>query len=254
MLKIKSIIPNFIKYPLWWIGKSPQRKFGMFTLWNDLSALFYCSFYSVFKIKKLHKISICVGIYNRSDLFLTHFIESLNTIKYPELIELSVFDCGSDDVSNLETEIKNKWKGELKFFSQPIKFSRAFSFNKAVEQSTAEIIFICDADMSLPENIVSICNHFTSPKNVWYPIVFYLPKDKNEIGHWMQYGGKGMLACYKSEFIKVGKLNETYTEWGREDDELWERFMKSGYHIIRNRQFGLNHNWHESFNPKYKLL
>jgi len=233
--------------------KSPQREFGMFTLINDLIALVSFCFYSVLKIKKIKRISICVGIYNRSELFLDHFVESLNHAKHNEMIELSVFDCGSNDIENLEYKIKEKWKGELKFSSQNNKFTRAFSFNKAVEQSTSEIIFICDADMTLPENIVSICNYYTSKKTIWYPIVFYKPKDKNEKGHWMQYGGKGMLACYKSEFLKVGKLNETYTEWGREDDELWERFMKSGYHIIRNRQRGLIHNWHESLNPKYKI-
>ena len=251
MFKVKSVIPNTFKYPLWWLFKSPQRKFGWQTLWNDLIALFYFCFYSFFKVNKLQQISICVGIYNRSDLFLNRFIDSLNNAKHFDLIELSVFDCGSDDRENLEQDIRNKWKGKLKFISQKIKFTRAFSFNQAVEQSSSDIIFICDADMCVPENIVSVCNHFTSSNLVWYPIVFYKPKDENEKGHWMQYGGKGMLACHKTEFLKVGKLNENFVEWGREDDELWERFMKNGYRIIRNRQNGLIHNWHKSFNPKY---
>ena len=232
--------------------KSPQREFGMFTLRNDLIALFSFCFYTFFKIKKIQRISICIGIYNRSQLFLNQFLESLKNAEHKQLIELSVFDCGSDDIKDLETEIKNNWNGKLKFTSQHIKFTRAFSFNQAVKQCTSDIIFICDADMNIPKDIVSICNHFTSEKLVWYPIVFYKSKNENENGHWMQYGGKGMLACYKSEFEKVGKLDETFTEWGREDDELWERFMKKGYHIIRNRQKGLIHNWHESFNPKYR--
>ncbi|MFI5222257.1 MAG: galactosyltransferase-related protein [Bacteroidia bacterium] len=254
MLKqIKSLIPKSWKFPLWWIFKSPQREFGWFTLTNDLIALFTFCFYAIFRIKKLQPVSICTGIYNRSDMYLNHFLESLQHVKYPELIELSAFDCGSDDVMNLENEIRKKWKGKLKFTSEKIKFARAYSFNKAADQSSAEIIFICDADMDIPENIVSLCNHFTSGKLVWYPIMFYLRDKTKKNGHWMQHEGKGMLACRKNEFNKVGKLNEKFTEWGREDDELWERFMKAGYRIIRNRQSGLIHNWHESFNPKYKL-
>jgi hypothetical protein len=259
MSKIKSLIPNSFKYPFWWLFKSPQRKLGWYTLYNDFKALLSYCFYFFFKTKKLQRITICTGLYNRTDMYVNRLIESLNKAQHKELIELSVFDCGSDDVETIETEIRKKWKGGLKFTSEKVKFTRAYSFNKSIEQSSNEIIFICDSDMCVPENIVSLCNHYTSKKLVWYPIVFYVLKDNppiisKEYGHWMQYGGKGMLACRKTEFNAVGKLNETFTEWGREDDELWERFMKSKYQIIRNRQHGLIHNWHESFNPKYQKL
>ena len=256
--KTKSLIPKMWKYPLWWIFKSPQREFGWSTLIQDFSAIAAFCFYSLFKFKKLKQISICVGIYNRSEIFVYGFLNSLQNVKNKNLIELSVFDCGSNDVENLELEIRKKWNGNLVFNQERIKFTRAKSFNKAVEQSSSEIIFVCDADMNIPEDIVSICNHYTSKKLVWYPIVFYVMKDmppiiSNSYGHWMQFGGKGMFASHKSEFLKVGKLNESFTEWGREDDDLWERFMKNGYKIIRNRQAGLIHNWHESFNPKYQV-
>ncbi len=258
-MNIKNNIPKQWKYPLWWLFKSPQRNFGSQTLRQDLSALLSFCFYRFFRFKKLHRISICTGIYNRSGTYVNCFLNSLDNVKHQHLIELSVFDCGSIDVVNLENEIRNNWNGELVFNNEKIKFSRAHSFNKAVEQSTSDIIFICDADMNIPEDIVSICNHYTSKTLVWYPIVFYLYKDmppfiSKDYGHWMQQEGKGMLACRKSNFLKVGKLNESFTEWGREDDELWERFMKNGYRIIRNRQEGMIHNWHPSNNPKYQNL
>lgn len=257
--KIKSFIPASWKFPLWWIFKSPQRKFGRHTFSNDMSAMLAFCFYRFIRFKKLQPVSICVGIYNRSEIFMNGFLNSISKVKNQNLIELSVFDCGSIDVVNLEAEIRKKWNGNLVFSKEKIKFTRASAFNKAVEQSTSEIIFVCDADMNIPEDIVSICNHYTSKKLVWYPIVFYVLKDMPPIiskayGHWMQHGGKGMFASRKSEFYNVGKLNESFTEWGKEDDDLWERFMKSGYKIIRNREDGLIHNWHPSYNPKYQKL
>jgi hypothetical protein len=68
--EIKSLIPKWWKYPLWWIFKSPQREFGWSTLIQDLSALAAFCFYSLFRFKKLKQISICVGIYNRSEIFM----------------------------------------------------------------------------------------------------------------------------------------------------------------------------------------
>jgi glycosyltransferase involved in cell wall biosynthesis len=255
--KIKAFIPNSWKYPLWWLFRSPQRKFGWKTLWKDIYALTAFCFYRFFRFKKLKPVTICTGIYNRTDTYLKGFINSINKAQHKDLIELSVFDCGSIDVVDLEREIRQHWKGKMQFGMEKRKFTRTFSFNKAVEQCTSDIIFICDADMTVPEDIVAICNHYTSHRLVWYPIVFYVEKDmppiiSKDYGHWMQDGGKGMLACRKQEFMKVGRLNESFTEWGREDDELWERFMKAGYAIIRNRQDGLIHNWHPSNNPKYR--
>jgi glycosyltransferase involved in cell wall biosynthesis len=253
---IKRLIPNSLKYPFWWLFKSPQRKLGWFTLSTDLRGLFL--FLRAHMISPaLHPVSICTGIYNRSPLYLAHFLESINRAKHAELIELSVFDCGSTDIADLEAAISQQWKGKLVFAGEPVKFSRAYSFNHAVKQATNEIVFLCDADMSVPQDIVELCNRYTGRRSVWYPIVFYLlrgkqPAHSTKSGHWMQYGGKGMLACTKKSFIEVGMLDESFTEWGREDDELWERFMKQGYSVIRNRQNGLFHHWHPSFNPKYR--
>ena len=47
---------------------------------------------------------------------------------------------------------------------------------------------------------------------------------------------------------------ENFKTWGQEDDELWERFYKGGYYIIRSREKGLLHHWHPSLNVKYQKL
>jgi predicted glycosyltransferase involved in capsule biosynthesis len=259
VLTPKSYIPQFIKFPLWYILKAPQRSLGFYTLWLDIKGIIQFIYTNSFPFTDLKPISICVGTKNRSRLFIRNFVRTLNTCDNAHLIELSVYDCNSTDVPNLEKLIRNEFSGKIVFKSEDCPFSRASSFNKAVLQSTNNLIFICDSDFSIPKNIVSIVNRYTLYNSVWFPIVFYLYKNKPEIfsqknGEWMQWGGKGLLACHKSDFLKIGMIDETFIEWGGEDEELWLRFYQNQYTIIRSRNKNLLHHWHPSENPKYKNL
>ena len=200
-----------------------------------------------------------MGVHNRSDLFLKHFLPSLNSIQHADLIELSVFDCQSDDMPNFENEIRKIWKGKLIFKSENIPFTRSSALNKAVRQSKNEILFICDADFSFPNDLIIKCNKFTLGKLVWFPIVFYLYKNKPHVydkshGEWMQWGGKGIVSCKRKYFDKIGGLDESFKKWGQEDDDFWMKFYKAGNYMIRYRERGLLHHWHPSLNPKYQVL
>jgi glycosyltransferase involved in cell wall biosynthesis len=232
---------------------------GMHTVLTDVLGLTIYVTRFFFPKKKLQPLSICTGIYNRSSNYLNRLLNSLEHAEYKHLIELSVFDCCSDDISDLEAEIRKRWKGKLVFTREPVKFARSYTFNKAVDQASHELIFICDADLSLPKNIVNLCNQYTGKNTVWYPIYFFLYKDKpailnRENGEWEQYGSRGMLACTKNAFYDAGRLNEAYTVWGGEDTDLWERFHRRHYIIIRNRVKGLFHHWHQTFNKKFEHM
>lgn len=255
----KSLIPNSVKYPFWFLFKSPQRALSSTALFNDLKGICIYLYFLLFPKKKLVPVSVCTGIYNRSDNYINQLLRSLNQADHKHLIELSVFDCGSDDVSSLHDDIRKNWPGKLVFTREPVKFSRSYAFNRAVRQASGSKVFICDADMSVPKNIVRLCNQFTAPKRVWYPIYFFLYKNKpvrvsRQNGFWEQYASKGMFAVLKDDFIAIGELNEKYTVWGEEDTELWERFHKAGFTVIRNRQQHFFHHWHHTFNPKYQHL
>lgn len=256
---MKSRLPNSIKFPLWWIFKSPQRSFGWLTLWQDLAGLFRVFYRKNFVSASLKPISICVGIYNRSDLFLAHFVPSLSQCAHQNLIELSVFDCGSTDMPNLKARIQEIYKGPLIFRSEPTNFTRSSSFNNAVKQANNELLFICDADFSLPKNLVQLIANYTSAHTFWFPIVFYLYKNKPAAfhpnnGEWMLYGGKGILACYKNDYEKAGCLDEQFTSWGGEDEAFYLSCYAAKMKIIRTREKHLLHHWHPSFNPKFKKL
>ena len=229
---------------------------GFHTLYSDLYGLILFVCRTLFPKKTLKAVTICTGIYNRSDNYLNQLLASLNKANHQDLIELSVYDCASNDVSNLEVEIRKRWKGKLIFNSKQEKFTRSHTFNQAVNQATSELIFICDADLSIPSNIVVRCNNFVGKGIVWYPIYFFLYKNRpaivsQENGEWEQYGSRGMLSCLKQDYQKIGGLNEKYQVWGGEDTDLWERFHRAGFIVIRNREHSFFHHWHQTHNKKF---
>lgn len=256
--QIKSLIPNSLKYPLWFIVKAPQRNLSASSLRNDLKGIFIYLKFVLFPQRKLKRISVCTGIYNRTENYLNQLLFSLNEAKNKHMIELSVFDCGSTDTQSLYDDIRKQWQGDFVYHAEHTKFTRSYAFNQAVQQCTSEIIFVCDADMSLPHNIVTLVNQYTGPKVVWYPICFFLfknklPKISKQNGIWQQYAS-GMFAALKTDYINIGGLDEKFVEWGYEDTDLWERFHRDDFVVIRNRQRNFFHHWHNTFNPKYKHL
>jgi hypothetical protein len=253
---IKKLLPSKFKHILWYIFKAPQRKLSNGSLIRDIFGIYIQYKYKFSNNKNLHPITVCTGLYNRSENYIQNLLYSLNNCDNKELINISIFDCESNDISDLKNKIKEKWNGDLQFNSKNTKFSRAITFNESVKFSNTDLIFLCDADMSVPKDLVRIINFFVKKNRVWVPCVFYLFKGLNidrsyKNGEWM-LEGKGMLGCLKSDFTKIGGLNESYIDWGGEDTELWERFHKNNFTIIRNKQKGLIHNWHISHNPKYK--
>lgn len=193
-------------------------------------------------------ISICVGIKNRSHQLLNYLLTSLQKIDSKELIDLSIYDCGSDDVPHLEVEIKKLWGGSLTYIVNDIKFSRTLSFNRAVKQSPSNFIFLCDADMTLPIDFINQYWANVSTEACWFPICFSLYKDKlSEIkkeNGWWRTTGTGMVGISKDNFLSIGGLDEKYKTWGGEDDDLFNRCKLKNFKINRANCLGLFHNWH----------
>lgn len=253
---IKSHLPNNFKYVLWYIFKSPQRAIGIHTICRDIQGIGFMLFYKLFPKQQLQPITICTGLYNRSEQYINYVVDSLMRADNRDLITLSVFDCGSTDIPNLEAVLRKKWPGKLFFSSQVASFTRSHTFNQAIEQANTEIIFACDADISLPKDIVRLANQYTANNRAWFPVTFFLYKNKPAIvapqnGEWALYSAKGLFAMQKSLFNKIGKLDETFQDWGKEDEEFWERTHLNGVIIIRNKQRDLFHHWHQTSNPKY---
>ncbi|MBX2984527.1 MAG: glycosyltransferase [Bacteroidia bacterium] len=242
-MEIKKRV-NSIKYPFWYLFKAPQRKLSKTALYLDLQGIAVYFFRFLSKKSPL-KVSICVGISNRTQAFLEFFLPSLIALKNANQVELSLYDMGSVDFEKLESEIRNRWRGGLILNRTDDKFTRAKAFNKAVAQCSGDIVFLCDADMSLPPNLLNLIRKIIRPNIVWFPICFATaPANSSEKGKWLWYSAKGMVALMKSDFVQVGGLDEKYTDWGREDVDLWERCHQAGYVVIRQKLRGLVHHYH----------
>lgn len=241
---IKRLLPPKLKQFLWFVFKSPQRKWlGYSTLLSDFKAWKSTHRSST----SLQAISLCIGIKNRSHNLLNYVIPSLNACEHKDLIELSVFDCGSNDVKDLKSEIEKLWTGKLLYQCVEQKFARSISFNAAVKQSTKDLILICDADMSLPKDIVIKVNRYATQNSAWFPHVWYT----NEDGTGRYYTeSTGMMASRKSDFIKTGEYDESIKEWGKEDWLLFFEFYKIGIGCIRSNEPEFIHHYHESLKPE----
>lgn len=241
---IKRLLPPKFKQFLWFVFKSPQRKWlGHKTLMAD-----YKAWKSTRRTPStLQPVSLCIGIKNRSHNLLNHVLPSLNAIEHKDLIELSIYDCGSNDVSNLRHEIESIWKGKLIYQSSEQKFARSMAFNAAVHQSTQNLILICDADMSLPKDILAKVNRYVNENSAWFPHVWYTNQDGS--GRFYTES-TGMMAARKSDFLKTGGYDESIKEWGKEDWLLFFEFYKLGIGCIRSNEPEFIHHYHDSLKPE----
>lgn len=195
----------------------------------------------------LQAVSVCVGIKNRSSQLLDFFIPSLLQCEHTELIELSVYDCGSDDVPNLKNEIEKLWKGKLIYQSANEDFTRSHSFNAAMRQSTSGLIHLCDADMSFPSHLVKSINRYCTKYSAWFPHVWY----RNEDGSGRFYTeSTGMMACRREDYVLCGGLDERIKTWGKEDWLFFFEFYKNGLAGMRSNEKDFVHHYHPSLKPE----
>ncbi|MDQ3072792.1 MAG: galactosyltransferase-related protein, partial [Bacteroidota bacterium] len=253
-------IPLSIKKVLWYIFKSPQRELGVVRSinievqgWISLLASKY-----LHPHKKLLAVSICTGLKNRSDNYISYVLESANKMENKTLLELCIFDCYSTDIPDLEAKIKKTWSGKVKFETMECEFTRSFTFNKAIALATSPLIFACDADMLLPYDLVNQCNKHVTNKTVWFPVCFNLKKNRPASVHpnngaWLTIG-TGMFASYKWQFDKIGGFDTSFVTWGGEDWDVYRRFWKGGFMPYRSMLIGLFHNYHPSLDPNIQRM
>ncbi len=241
---MKLPIPSALKNLGWRIFKSPERKWiGFSTLITDTLGHLYIFFNN----KNLKPITVCVGAKNRSNALLTHLVGSLQQCENNDLITLSIFDCNSNDVVNLSDEIKKIWKGKLIFQSEDISFTRSKTFNKAILQSNTPLIFCCDADISVPKNLVKKVNYYCTERSAWFPMVWWL-NEKGDQGRFFSEG-TGIFASTRNAWNKTKGYDETITNWGHEDWLLYFEFYKHKIACVRTSEPDLKHYWHPSLKP-----
>jgi hypothetical protein len=249
---IKKNIPFKIKWTFWHLFKSPQRKNGILSTWiSDIKA------YLGIQKNRNYSISICTAIGNRYESYLEYVLPSILLMDNKNKIELSIVVL-SDDLDsffNFKLKLEELWTGKIIIKQyHNLDFTRSKGFNLAINQSTAPIIFRSDADMTLPTNLVFLCNEYVSKMGNWYPVCFWLNQNKPRIisrenGAW-HYKGPGMFATLRSNFDLVNGFDEKFITWGGEDWDIFHRFYQKGIGGVRKKCIGLFHNWHESTERK----
>ena len=66
--------------------------------------------------------------------------------------------------------------------------------------------------------------------------------ENKETGFWRWYGF-GMVCISASDFREIGGFPE-YSNWGREDKELFNKVVKRGLAVFRMEDQGVLHKWH----------
>ncbi|MBS3915169.1 MAG: hypothetical protein KG003_11765 [Bacteroidetes bacterium] len=238
-----------LKRLAWFLLKSPQRKWvGWSTIFTDISGIFILFFHRIFPIKN-EKIWICVGVKNRGQYLLDYLVTSMNKAEQADQLALSIADCNSHDIPDLENKIREIWKGELIFHSENSAFTRAKTFNRAIKNSKGNLVFVCDADITLPQNIVQTIRRNTTKKTAWFPICQWQLEDTKPEWKWLS-AGTGLFSTYKNNLDKTGLYDEQIQSWGKEDWDLFFRFYKYGIFPFRSRCKGLYHHWHQSSRPE----
>lgn len=238
-----------LKQFAWFVLKSPQRTVvGFHTLLLDIKCQLYLVNHRLFKKRKHINLTFCIPLYNRTDNFLEYFLKSYlemdakNNVK----TEIIIADAGSEDIN----KIINLNLPDIKKIVQESKpFTRAAYVNLAANEAENGILFVCDADISLPKDFLEKVYNNTTELNVWFPICQWQINSNEPTWKWFS-AGTGLVAIYKENWQKLGGLNENFTEWGKEDWEFYFRCYKQQIPSHRTKVEGLYHHWHPSLKPK----
>lgn len=182
-------------------------------------------------------IVVCVGVKERTKSLIDNLVASMNMCVGKEGLWLSVFECGGHSAG----EIHRRWSGGFIYGHSGGFFSRAYTLNRAISQSKhrSDLVFICDADMSLPVDFVEQFHENVSAARSWFPVCYSQTKRE---GGWWRNGGFGMVGIHRGNFPG---FNETFKTWGGEDNDLYDRVKTTK---IRKRCRGLVHRYHFSEN------
>ncbi len=229
----------------WFWLKSPQRKLlGYGTIITDLKGVCGLGFGQ----KSRETIWVCVGLKDRSEN-LKRLVTNLQQINRNGAFALSIYDQGSADAENLFAWLKENWKSELIWNSHPADFTRASAFNKAIEQAKGDLVFACDADMTLPENLEQRIRQYVRPGSGWFPVCQSQIGAESPDWKWLS-AGTGLVAGHKKWHAKALFYDEKFRSWGGEDWDMFFRFYRSSLMPLRTRCEGLYHHWHPSLRPE----
>lgn len=144
----------------------------------------------------------------------------MSWLDIPEVKQIIIVDWSSKKrVSEVLKHVRDKRIVHVQ--AQGEKYwSLTYAFNLAFQYVSFDKVLKLDADIILKNNFFDV--HMLR-KGVFFRGFFGNAREENE-GYL-----NGVLYCYSKDLLKVGGYNEYLTgRYGRDDDELYTRFVKAG--------------------------
>lgn len=215
-------------------------------------------------------ITVVIPIRNRADHRLRNTLSTLAAQDYPnELIQIIVVDYGSEVESKRNTAILcNKFKAQLIELPGKGVWNKSKCANYAIKRCQTKFLMSADADNLFPTNFISeLINALKhEPLSVTYSQMLDLdeetvpqlielseqdldvPYEALERAAISRGGGDkhpGTFGTYTLFFHLIRGYDEQYEEWGWEDNDIMERFMRLGLDRISIKpKANFLHQWH----------
>eukprot|EP00795_Rhopilema_esculentum_P015639 gene15639-6923_t len=170
-------------------------------------------------------------------------------------LHLVTVDFYSTD-GDLQSLLKNS-KLNYTFLQLTGKFSKVVGLNEGVRHipRNDSIVFVMDLQLQIPDHIFDQARkHTIEGKMTYCPVLIRLysnehPEytDVKQNSIWMEIG-YGMMSIYKSDWLRVGGMNETFFKykWGGEDWEFVDRVVMGRLEIVHPRLPGFYHIYHST--------
>lgn len=197
-------------------------------------------------LKDYNSITVVMVIKNRDRIRAEKCINSLLDQTYP--CKIIIVDYGSTD---------RYWYPDV-FYKDPritlilVKqnteiFNKCRALNIGLKQVTTKYVLSSDIDIIFDSNFIEevVKALITKPKSIVLCQKVDLDKDGVEI-EFHEPSASGSCIGIESDWIdKVHGYDETYTYWGREDNDLVDRAVADGYEVVWiTNKTKMWHQWH----------
>ena len=212
------------------------------------------------------RIHVIVPLKGRLDA-MTRFLDNIEREGRNEDMEVLIVLFKSPD-NLVDYEYKDSMESIKLFQTQhplisvvvyPIvgRFSRAVALETGIRLVPMKaLVLFCDVDVVIKRRFFTACrNNAQLNKSAFFPILFsqYNPAYSFAVdtasqleehrGYWRDFGF-GLACLYKKDYFRVGGFDRKIKGWGKEDIDLYGKFIYNGYAVIRTRSPHLFHQFH----------
>lgn len=211
-------------------------------------------------------ISIIYPLKNRGWLWVNSFASLLKSVIPQDVkLEIVVADFESTDTTVEEwCDAARRLYADVsvKYLRVQETFNRSRGRNLGAQNASGNILFFLDADVVVHENFLAEIVAHVEPRSVYFPVFYQLHRGKpmqvkgNGRNHdtcngkWLM-ASWGLFGVTVDDYLATGGYDESYLQWGGEDNAIAYRCKMLGFEIHKPRVRGLFHQWHPDV-PQWK--